>query len=160
MSTHQALVLTSTSTPLSLQTLPIPTAASGSVVVKVLGTYILPYISSVLNGKLPYHITLPLIPGASCIGRIHSLGPDAVSLQPGQLVYCDITIRARDDPDAAILMGLHGGAAPKLMEGDWRDGCFSEYAKFPLENVFRLDEEALCKESGYTVEDLCSIPCK
>ena len=101
-----------------------------------------------------------MIPGANCIGRIHDVGPDATILKPGQLVLCDITVKARDDPDVSILMGLHGGAAPKLMEGEWRDGSFAEYAKFPLENVFLLDEEVMFGKLGYEVEDLCAIPGK
>lgn len=79
-------------------------------------------------------------------------------LNVGQLVFCDYTISARDDPNAAILMGMHGGAAMKLMEGEWRNGSFAEYAKFPLENVFALSEELLCGKMGYSIEDLCSLP--
>jgi len=45
-----------------------------------------------------------------------------------------------------------------LMDGEWRDGSFAEYAKFPLENVFALDEERLFGKLGYKIEDLCSIP--
>jgi D-arabinose 1-dehydrogenase-like Zn-dependent alcohol dehydrogenase len=128
------------------------------VVVKVLGTAILPYLKDILNGTLPYAITSPMIPGSNCIARVHSLGPDSISLKEGQLVLCDITVRARDDPNKAILMGLHGGAAMKLMEGEWRHGTYAEYAKLPLENVFALNEEVLFSKLGYTVEDLCSIP--
>lgn len=160
MATHHALVLKSTSEPLSLDTRPIPTAVSGSVVVKVLGLSIVPYLHAILDGTLPYPITTPMVPGSSCIARIHSTGPDAVALTPGQLVYCDMTVRARDDPNLAILMGLHGGAAMKLMEGEWRDGTYAEYAKFPTENVFPLNEEILFGKLGYSIEDLCAIPGK
>jgi D-arabinose 1-dehydrogenase-like Zn-dependent alcohol dehydrogenase len=158
MATHRALVLKSTSEPLSLDTIPIPTATSGAVVVRVLGSYILPYLSSVVNGTFPYSLSLPMIPGANCIAHVHAVGPDSISLTPGQLVLCDITVRARDDPNLAILMGLEGSAAKKLMEGEWRDGSFAEYAKFPLENVFALDEDVLLNQLGYSIEDLCSLP--
>jgi D-arabinose 1-dehydrogenase-like Zn-dependent alcohol dehydrogenase len=120
MSTQRALVLNSRVTPLSLEKVPIPTAVPGSVVVKVLSTYIISYLSSVLDGTAPYQLSLPLIPGANTIGRIHAVGPDSTFLKAGQLVFCDITVSARDDPDAAILMGLHGGVAMKLMEGEWK----------------------------------------
>ncbi|KAF4637310.1 hypothetical protein G7Y89_g774 [Cudoniella acicularis] len=158
MTTHQALVLNSTSAPLSFETRSIPVAGPGSVVIRVLGTYILPYLSSILDGSLPYALYPPLVPGSNCIGRVHAVGPDATSLSEAQLVLCDMTVRARDDPSKAILMGLHGGAAMRLMEGEWRDGCFAQYAKFPLENCFALDEELLCGKMGYTIEDLCTIP--
>ena len=55
-------------------------------------------------------------------------------------------------------MGLHGGAAKGLMDGEWRDGSFAEYARFPLENVFALDEGRLFGELKYTVEDLVGLP--
>jgi D-arabinose 1-dehydrogenase-like Zn-dependent alcohol dehydrogenase len=160
MATYRALVLKSTSEPLSLDVRPIPTAVPGSVIVKVLGLSVIPYIAAVLDGSLPYAISMPMVPGSSCLARIHSIGPDAISLTPGQLVYCDMTVRARDDPNAAILMGLHGGAAPKLMDGEWRDGPYAEYAKFPTENVFPLNEEVLLGKFGYSIEDLCALPSK
>ncbi|CZR65710.1 uncharacterized protein PAC_15610 [Phialocephala subalpina] len=155
--THRALVLHSTSSPLSLDTLPIPLATPGAVIVKVLGMTIIPYLKDILDGTLPYTITTPMIPGSNCIARIHAVGPDSVSLKEGQLVLCDITVRARDDPNAAILMGMHGGAAPTLMSGEWRHGTYAEYAKFPLENIFPLNEDILFGKLGYKVEDLCSV---
>ncbi|TVY25142.1 hypothetical protein LHYA1_G006467 [Lachnellula hyalina] len=160
MSTQRALLLTSKTSPLSLRTIPIPAAVPGSVVVKVLSTYILSYLTSVLDGTAPYAHSLPLVPGANTIGRVHAVGSDATVLSEGQLVFCDITVRARDDPDVGILMGMHGGDAQamKLMQGEWRNGSFAEYARFPLENCFVLDEGLLCGEMGYSVEDLCAIP--
>ena len=160
MATQKALVLKSKVEPLSLRTVPIPAVGPGSVVVRVLGTFILSYLPSILDGSLPYSMTLPLIPGGSSIGRVESVGPDAVSLKPGQLVYCDITIRARDNPNLAILMGLHGEAAMRLMEGEWRNSTFAQYTKFPLENVFALDEDILCDKLGYSTDDLCAISSK
>lgn len=158
MVNHRALVLKSTSEPLLLDTRPIPSASTGSVVVKVLGLSVLPYMQSVINGSLHYLIRPPMVLGSSCIGRVHDVGSDATSLTPGQLVYCDMQVRARDDPNLAILMGLHGNTAPKLMEGEWRDGSYAEYAKFPTENIFPLNEELLFEKFGYTVEDLVQLP--
>ncbi|KAL9130534.1 MAG: hypothetical protein Q9217_001302 [Psora testacea] len=43
----------------------------------------------------------------------------------------------------------------KLMEGEWRHGTFTELAKFPLENVFPLNEEVLVKQRGFSFADLC-----
>lgn len=54
-------------------------------------------------------MVLPITLGGSSIGRVHSVGDDSVSLEIGQLIYCDATIRAWDDPDLAIWMGLYGG---------------------------------------------------
>lgn len=43
------------------------------------------------------------------------------------------------------------------MRGEWRDGTFAEYAKVPLENCERLDEERLCGGMGYTVARLAGL---
>jgi threonine dehydrogenase-like Zn-dependent dehydrogenase len=102
-----------------------------------------------------------MTPGNTAIGRVFEVGPDAVKLTPGQLVFCDITIRARDNPNVSILFGIHGGgysAAQKLMEGEWRDATYAEYTKFPLENLYPLSEDILFNKLGYTVSDLCLMP--
>lgn len=140
---YRALVLKTTSEPLLLEVRPIPNAVPGSVVVKVLGLPVLPYLHA-----------MSMVPGSSYIARIHATGPDAVSLTPGQLGYCDMAVRARDKPNLAILMGLPGGAAPKLLEREWRDGSYAEYGKFPNENVFHLNEELLLRQVGYEIEGL------
>lgn len=159
--TYRAAVLNSLGTPLELTERPIPAAVQGSVVVKVLATNILPYLKAVFEGKIPhYTLSLPLVPGSSTIARVHAAGKDATSaslLKEGQLVLCDFTIRGRDEPSNVVLQGLHGGAFTDLMS-QWTDGSYAEYAVFPMENVFPLDETRLCGELGYAVEDLCTIP--
>jgi threonine dehydrogenase-like Zn-dependent dehydrogenase len=155
--TYKALVLNSTREPLKLTTKPIPPTEPGAVTVKVLASYILPYLKSVFDGTIPYTLALPLVPSSGCIARVHAAGEDATVVAKGQLVLCDFTIRARDDPANTVLLGLHGGAAPKLM-AHWASGSFAEYAVFPLENVFPLDEGRLLGDLGYSVEDLCLIP--
>jgi hypothetical protein len=52
MTTYHALVLKTTSEPLSLEVRPIPNAFPGSVVVKALGRSVLPYFHAILNGSL------------------------------------------------------------------------------------------------------------
>lgn len=161
MATHRALVLHSRDQPLSLETVPRPTANAGEAIVRILAADILPYMQEVLNGTRPYPLSLPLIPGNTAIGRIFEVGPDAVSLQPGQLVFCDITIRARDKPSVSILFGIHGGGYPeaqKLMDGEWRNATYAEYTKFPLENLYPLNEDLLLNKMGYVVSDLCMMP--
>jgi NADPH:quinone reductase-like Zn-dependent oxidoreductase len=157
MATYRAAVLSDLTKPLELAEQPIPTAVQGSVVVKVLATYILPYLKAVIEGKIPYTISLPIVPCASAIARVHSVGKDATVLQSGQLVLCDMTIRARDEPTNVVLQGLHGGSTPGLM-AQWANGSFAEYAVFPMESVFSLNEPRLCGELGYSVEDLCLVP--
>ncbi|KAH6842234.1 isopropanol dehydrogenase [Chaetomium sp. MPI-CAGE-AT-0009] len=155
--TYQAAVLTELGAPLRLETRAIPEPVQGSVVVKVFAAYVLPYLKEVLDGTRGYPLTLPLVPSSNCIARVHAVGGDAARLRPGQLVLCDMTIRARDQPVTAVLQGLNALSAPGLMS-QWADGSFAEYAVFPLENVFALDEDRLLRQMGYTVQDLCLIP--
>ncbi|KAB8339214.1 hypothetical protein FH972_022148 [Carpinus fangiana] len=160
--THQALVLLSTSEPLSLQTVPTPSPTPGSVVVRVLSANISSYSGDIYNGKRGYPIPTPSIVGASGIGRIVATGPDTVALSPGDLVLIDSGIYGRDDPDTKILFGIHEGfsdASRKLMAGEWRNSTYAEYAKVPLENCERLDEKRLCSSVsegglGYEIEEL------
>lgn len=160
--THLALVLDSPEKPLSLQTLPIPEPLPGSAVIRVLATAVSPLIEKILTQAfgIPIH-TPPFIPSAAAVGRIHSLGPDATTLQPGQLVFYGFQIHARDDPDTSILQGYIGTPTPagtRLMSAaaGWSSGTFAEYARVPLENVYKLNEITLVKELGYSFADLAS----
>ncbi|BCR97986.1 uncharacterized protein AKAW2_31305A [Aspergillus luchuensis] len=161
MSTHKALVLHARDQPLILETVPQPISSTGDAIVRILAADIVPYMGDVISNKRPYPLSVPMTPGNTAIGRIHEVGPDAVDLTPGQLVFCDITIRARDNPAVSILYGVHGGgypAAQKLMDGVWRNATYAEYARFPLENLYRLDEALLLGPLGYSINDLCLLP--
>ncbi|KAJ5249123.1 hypothetical protein N7468_000574 [Penicillium chermesinum] len=161
MPTHKALVLHARDKPLVLENVPLPVASTGDAIVRVLAADIVPYMGDVISNKRPYPLSVPLTPGNTAIARVHEVGPDSVALQPGQLVFCDITIRARDDPGVSILYGVHGGgypAAQKLMDGVWRNATYAEYARFPLENLYPLDEDLLIRKIGYSIEDLCLMP--
>jgi NADPH:quinone reductase-like Zn-dependent oxidoreductase len=161
MATHKALVLHARDKPLVLEDVPRPTAKAGQAVVRILAADIVPYMSQVLDGSRPYPLSLPMTPGNTAIGRVFDVGPDAVLLTSGQLVFCDITIRARDNPSVSILYGVHGGgypAAQKLMDGEWRNATYAEYALFPLENLYPLNEELLVQKLGYRIHDLCFMP--
>lgn len=161
MSTHKALVLHARDKPLVLEDIPRPTASTGDAVVRILAADIVPYMGEVISNKRPYPLSVPMTPGNTAIGRVHEVGPDSVALTPGQLVFCDITIRARDDPSVSILYGVHGGgypAAQKLMDGVWRNATYAEYTRFPLENLYPLNEEVLFEKLGYSINDLCLMP--
>lgn len=153
---HKALVQESKSQPLILKELPTPTATAGSAIIKIISVPIVPYSREVLDGtRKIYHYPTPFVPGASAIGRIVAVGPDATKLQPGDLVLIDVTIHGRDDNDAIFLLGtsvLGSQGSAKLMEGEWRNGTFAEYCKAPLENCFTLDEARLCNDLGYHVD--------
>jgi D-arabinose 1-dehydrogenase-like Zn-dependent alcohol dehydrogenase len=110
------------------------------------------------NGKMPFFdLPFPLTPGLSCIGRVHAVGPDAVKLQAGDLIFVDPTIVARDDSSVVILQGHFQGFHPsgkKLMERIWRNGPLQKYTLAPLENCIPLNEAKLCGELSYTPREL------
>jgi NADPH:quinone reductase-like Zn-dependent oxidoreductase len=161
MSTHKALVLHARDKPLVLEDVPRPVASTGDAIVRILAADIVPYMGDVISNKRPYPLTVPMTPGNTATARIHEVGPDSVALRPGQLVFCDITIRARDNPSVSILYGIHGGgypAAQKLMDGIWRNATYAEYTRFPLENLYPLNEDLLLGKLGYSINDLCLLP--
>ncbi|KAK5048704.1 hypothetical protein LTR84_005796 [Exophiala bonariae] len=141
--------------------LPVPTATAGAVVIKVLGAMIAPFVRGIHDGSIAvYNLHLPLVPNPSNIGRVHSVGPDAVRLKEGDLIYFDPLIRGRDDSSVFIIQGHHGGQGPagkKLMQGEWRDGSLQKYQKVPLECCHLLDENRLLKQLGYHPAELQEI---
>ncbi len=162
-SINHAVWLSSFSSPLSLIELPIPTATPGSAVVRVLRTLVVPYAGTIHKGEIPLlNITPPLVPNPTAIARVYSVGPDAVRLKEGDLVYVDSFIHGRDDPSVIITQGHLGGEGErgrKLTQDEtWRDGSLQQYQKVPLENVHVLDEHRLCQELGYSATDLSVIP--
>lgn len=157
---HRALQLDSIGADLQLKTLPVPQPGPGSAIIRIEVAEVLSYHSEIYSGRRHYSFPTPLVGGLNAIGRIAALGPDATILKEGQLVYVDCVIHARDDPDTLFLSAIHDSAAEgsrKLMRDVWRDGCFAEYAKFPLENCFVLNETILCGTLGYSTQDLMYI---
>jgi D-arabinose 1-dehydrogenase-like Zn-dependent alcohol dehydrogenase len=160
---HRGLVFTSVQKDLSgvsIETLPTPCVETGSAIIRIISAGVLSYQRDIYDGQRDYPLPKPLVGGFSAIGRVVAVGRDAVGLRPGQLVFVDSVIRARDDRDAVILSVVSDGfnaRAGKLMKDVWRDGTFAEYARFPLENCVPLDENRLCHELGYGFHELAYI---
>ncbi|KAI5921455.1 GroES-like protein [Camillea tinctor] len=137
---NRALWLSSYDEPLSIKELPIPEATTGTIVVRILAAPIVPYAYLAHTGKLAaFRLPLPYVPNPNAVGRVHAVGPDSVRLQPGDLVYVDATVRARDDPNV------------------WRDGSLQQFQKLPLENAYPLNEHWLLRELGYPAPLLQAI---
>ncbi|KAK6069548.1 isopropanol dehydrogenase [Seiridium cupressi] len=161
---HRALVLKSTKDPYDMSVVlqGSPHAGPGSLVARVLAAGVLTYAARVYSGRKPYTYPEPFVPGSSAICRVAETGPDTTLLKPGRLIFFDCFIAGRDDDTALILHGLSDGftaASVGLMEREWRDSTYAEYAKLPLENCFPLDEARLTGSPtngglGYTVNDL------
>ena len=141
----KAAILKSIGAPLVVEDVADPVLGTGEVIVDVAASRVLPYMGEVLDGRRAYLIKTPMIPGPGGVGRVSAIGPDVTKLKLGDWVYCDPTIRARDDavsPDI-ILQGLTAGspqAAP--LQEYHHDGSFAERMRTPTENVTRLGEIA------------------
>lgn len=137
----KAAILKSFGSPLAIGNAPEPVLGTGEVIVDVVATRVLSYMNEVFSGERNYALDLPVIPGPGGIGRVRAIGPDATRLATGDWVFCDPTVRSRDDavaPDIA----LQGLTAPDpggmLLQKHFRHGSFAEQMRLPTENVKRL----------------------
>ncbi|HTQ78068.1 MAG TPA: zinc-binding dehydrogenase [Burkholderiales bacterium] len=141
----KAAILKSLGSPLVVEDVPEPVLGTGEVIVDIAASRVLAYAGEVFSGKRPYLFTPPMIPGASGIGRVRAVGPDATALKPGDWVYCDPTVRARDDAVAptVILQGLTAGdERGRRLQAHFKDGCWAERVRVPTENAFPIGEIA------------------
>ena len=157
--TYTGLQFESPSAPPTLATLPTPIPTAGTVVVRPLYAIIVQYANQIFMNGNPrgYKYPLPLVPGGTCIARIAAVPPDATTYRPGQLVYVELMVRARDDPNTRILRGFNEGTTEgtrRLLHGEWRNGRWATLAAAPMESVHALDESILVGKLGYKLEDL------
>jgi alcohol dehydrogenase len=139
----KAAVLNAFGSPLAIETVPEPLLGTGEVIVDVAASRVLAYANEVLSGERKYLLELPIVPGPGAIGRIRATGPDATRLRPGDWVYCDPTVRSRDNarsPDIA-LQGLTGGTEVGLrLQRYFHDGAWAEQMRLPTENAVPIGD--------------------
>ena len=160
--THRALVIKSRDKPLVVEDRPLPQLTSGSAIVQNLNVQLISYCRDVWSGKRPLTFPTPMVPGGNSVARVATVGPDATTLKPGQLVYVHNFIAGRDNPDELCLFGFTSGFSPgtnSMFEKEWRDATIAEYSRVPLENCIPLDEKRLLGSLqegglGYTMDDL------
>ncbi len=137
----KAAVLKSFGSPLVIDTIPDPVLGTGEVIVDVAASAVLAYANEVLSGERNYLLELPIVFGSGCIGRVRATGPDATRLRPGDWVFCDPTVRSRDNaraPDIA-LQGLTGGSEGGLkLQKYFHDGSWAEQMRLPTENAIPI----------------------
>ncbi|MBS0332873.1 MAG: alcohol dehydrogenase, partial [Proteobacteria bacterium] len=81
------------------------------------------------------------VPGPGGIGRIRSVGPDATRLAPGYWVFCEPTIRARDEVSDSILQGwTYRTDAALPLHRLYRNGSYAAQMMIPTENVTRIGD--------------------
>ncbi|GAA1459888.1 quinone oxidoreductase family protein [Williamsia maris] len=138
-----AAVMDDFGTPLDVREVPDPGAHGGEVVVEVLATCVLPYASEVFGGARRYPLEPPVIPGLGGVGRVVTAGPDSTRLTPGELVWCDATVRSRDDattPDITLQGWSSRGDGGLRLSRHFHDGSFAERMSVPTECVHRLSD--------------------
>ena len=139
----KAAVLNAFGSPLAIETVPDPLLGTGEVIVDVAASRVLAYANEVLSGERKYLLELPVVPGPGAIGRIRATGPDATRLRPGDWVYCDPTVRSRDNalsPDIA-LQGLTAGSEGGLrLQRYFHDGAWAEQMRLPTENAIPIGD--------------------
>ena len=137
----KAAVLKAFGSPLAIETLPNPVVGTGEVVVDVAAAGVLPYASEVFSGARKYPLGLPAAPGCGAIGRVRAFGPDATRLAVGDWVFCDPTVRARDDaltPDIFLQGWSARGENALRLQKHFRHGSFAEQVLVPTENAIPI----------------------
>jgi alcohol dehydrogenase len=137
----KAAILKAFGSPLAIETVPDPVLGTGEVIVDVMASRVLAYADEVLSGARKYLLELPIVPGPGAIGRVRATGPDATHLAVGDWVYCDPTVRSRDDARAPdlILQGLTAGSEASLpLQRYYRDGAWAEQMRVPTENAIAI----------------------
>src|SRR5437899_1173454 len=137
----KAAVLKTFGSPLTIETVPDPVLGTGEVIVEVAATKVLAYAGDVLSGKRNYPLNLPSIPGPGGIGRVRSIGPDATHLSVGDWVFCDPTVRSRDNamaPDILLQGLVAAGEGGMRLQKYFRDGSWAERLRLPTENAIRI----------------------
>ncbi|RDJ97767.1 alcohol dehydrogenase catalytic domain-containing protein [Paraburkholderia lacunae] len=139
----KAAVLHSLDRPLEIAQIPNPEIGTGEVIVDVAAAPVLQYANEVFNGQRRYPIELPMVPGCGAIGRVSAIGPDATHLKAGDWVFCDPTVRSRDDvlmPDIALQGWSSRGEGGLRLQRYFHDGPFAEQVRVPTENAIRIGE--------------------
>ena len=147
----KAAVLKAFGTPLAIETVPDPVLGTGEVIVDVVATGVLSYTNEVFSGERRYTLEPPVIPGPGGIGRVRATGPDATHLAAGDWVFCDPTVRSRDNvlaPDIT-LQGLSSrGSGGLKLQNYFRHGSFAAQMMVPTENakpIGPIDEKDAAK---------------
>jgi len=137
----KAAVLNAFGSPLAIETLPDPAPGAGSIVVDVAAAGVPGYAANIFNGSRNYALELPVAPGAGGIGRVRATGPDATRLKAGDWVFCEPTIRSRDDAVDTILQGwTYRTDAALPLHRLYHHGSYAERMLVPTENVTRIGD--------------------
>jgi NADPH:quinone reductase-like Zn-dependent oxidoreductase len=157
----KAAVLKAFGSKLQIEDVAEPALGTGEVIVDVAASRILPYSNEVFSGERKYLLDLPIVPGPGAIGRVHAVGPDATRLKPGDWVYCDPTVRSRDNilaPDI-VLQGLTaGGDGGMKLQKHFHDGAWAERMHVPTENALPIGPIEEREAASWCAMGTCLVP--
>jgi alcohol dehydrogenase len=157
----KAAVLNGFGAPIAVETLPDPVLGTGAVIIDVVAAGITSYAADVFSGSRNYLLELPVVPGAGGIGRVRATGPDATRLKVGDWVYCDPTVRSRDDaanPDMILQGWTYRSEAALPLHRHFHNGSFAEQMLVPTENVTRIGEIDAADAGRWTVIGRLLVP--
>ncbi len=157
----KAAILRAFGSPLALETIPDPVIGTGEVVVDVVATRVLSYANEVLSGARKYLLDLPVVPGPGAIGRVRATGPDATRLAEGDWVYCDPTVRSRDDarcPDITLQGLSAGGEGGLRLQKYFRDGAWAQRMRVPTENAIAIGAIDEADAASWCAMGTCLVP--
>lgn len=140
---------------------PDPRAGSGEVLVEVLATCVLPYAAEVFGGERRYPLEPPVVPGLGGVGRVLTVGGDATRVRVGDLVWCDPTVRSRDDartPDITLQGWSSRGAGGLALSKLFHDGSFAQRMVVPTENVEPIGDVADTDIPGWSAIGVPLVP--
>ena len=134
----KAAVLERFAEPLAIKDMAGPLLGTGEVIVDIAAAPVLSYADEVFSGARRYLLDLPVVPGCGAIGRVRMLGPDATRLAVGDWVFCDPTVRSRDDaltPDITLQGWSARGDGGLRLQRHYKHGPFAEQMLVPTENA-------------------------
>ncbi|CAO3427427.1 alcohol dehydrogenase catalytic domain-containing protein [Azospirillum endophyticum] len=139
----KAAILREFGSPLMIGEIADPTLGTGEVIVEVVAAPVLSYADEVFSGARRYLLPTPVVPGCGAIGRVREVGPDATRLKIGDWVFCDPTVRSRDNalmPDITLQGWSARGDGGKKLQRYFRDGSFAERIRVPTENAIPVGD--------------------
>lgn len=139
----KAAVLKNFGSPLVIEDVANPKLGTGEVVVDVVAAPVLSYADEVFSGERKYLLPTPVVPGCGAIGRVREVGPDATRLKIGDWVFCDPTVRSRDNaltPDITLQGWSARGDGGIKLQAYFRDGPFAERIRVPTENAISIGD--------------------
>lgn len=157
----RAAVLEAFGKPLMVREVADPRIGSGEVLVDVLATCVPPYAAEVFSGERRYPLEPPVISGVGGVGRVVATGPDATRLRQGDLVWCDSTVRSRDDaevPDITLQGWSSAGDGGLALSRYFHDGPFAERMRVPTENAVALGDVDPDDLSRWTALGVLLVP--